>query len=78
MGKGENLFVGGSLIVGGRADSNDLTGLNVGELELEGESIPVVTSAVGELEFVGVFIEIVNAQDLGNNVDVFAGFLGTR
>lgn len=77
MGKSKHLLVGGSLVVGGRADSNDLASLNVGELELEGESVPVVTSAVGELELVSVFIEIVDAEDLSDDIEVFAGFLGT-
>lgn len=73
VGKSEDLFVGGSLIVGSRADSDNLASLHVGELQLESEGEPVVTSGVSELEFVGVFIEIVNAQDLGNNIEVFAG-----
>jgi hypothetical protein len=73
VGKSEHLLVSGSLVVGGRADSHDLASLDVGELQLEGKSVPVVTSAVGELEFVSVFIEIVNAQDLGDNIEVFAG-----
>jgi len=71
VGKSEHLFVGRSLIVGSRADSDDLACLNVGELQFESKGEPVVTSGVGELEFVGVFIEIVNAQDLGNNIEVF-------
>jgi len=77
VGKSKHLLVGGSLVVGGRADSNDLASLYVGELELEGESVPVVTSAVGELELVSVFIKIVNAEDLSDDIEVFAGFLGT-
>ena len=54
-----------------------MTSLNVGELELEGKSVPVVTSAVCELKFVGVFIEIVNAQNLSNNIEVLACLLCT-
>lgn len=77
VGESEDLFVGGSFVVGRRADSNDLAGLDVWELQLEGESVPVVSSAVGELEFLSVFVEIVNEQDLGNNVEVLAGFLDT-
>lgn len=75
VGESEDLFVGGSFVVGCRADSNDLAGLDVGELQFEGESVPVVSSAVSELELLGVFVEIVNAQDLGNNVEVLTGFL---
>ena len=54
-----------------------MTSLNVGELQLEGKSEPVVTSAVSKLEFVGVLIKIMNAQDLSNNIEIFAGFLST-
>lgn len=55
-----------------------MTSLNVGELQLEGKSVPVVTSAISELEFVGVLVKIVDAQDLSNNIEVLACLLGTR
>ena len=54
-----------------------MTSLNVGELQLECKSVPVVTSAVSKLKFVSVFIKIMDAQDLGNHVEIFAGFLGS-
>ncbi len=54
-----------------------MANLDVGEFELEGKSVPVVTGAVGNFEFVGVFVEIVNAENLGNNVEVLACSLGT-
>lgn len=55
-----------------------MTSLNVGELQLESKSVPVVTSAISELEFVGVLVKIVDAQDLSNNIKVLACLLGTR
>lgn len=55
-----------------------MTSLNVGELQLESKSVPVVTSAISELEFVGVLVKIVDAQYLSNNIKVLACLLGTR
>jgi hypothetical protein len=49
-----------------------LTSLNVGELQFEGKGIPVVAGAISELKFVGVLVKIVDAQDLSNNIEVFA------
>ena len=71
------MFVGCSFIVCGRADFNDLTNLNIWEFKLESESVPVVTSRVSKLKLVSVFIEIVDAKNLGNDIEVLGLFLGS-
>lgn len=69
MGKGKNGFLG-SLVPGGRSDSDGLSSSQVGELKLEGKSVPGFTGGVLKLELVGVFVKFVNVNDLGNNIEV--------
>lgn len=40
------------------------------ELELEGKSVENLSRGILELEFVGVFVELVNLENLGDNVEV--------
>lgn len=40
------------------------------ELELEGKSVEHLARGILELEFVGVFVELVNLENLGDNVEV--------
>jgi hypothetical protein len=51
--------------------------LNIWEFKLESESVPVVTSRVSKLKLVSVFIEIVDAKNLGNDIEVLGLFLGS-
>ena len=67
----EHSLVGG-LIVGGRSDSNDGSGSDVGELELKGESVEGLSGVVSKLELVGVLIELEDLADLGADIEVSA------
>lgn len=40
------------------------------ELELKGKSVEHLARGILELEFVGVFVELVNLENLGDNVEV--------
>lgn len=72
----QHVSLGGGLVVGGRANANDLAGTKGGELELEGKHEPVLTGGVGNLELVGEFVQLVDEEDLGNDVEIFGGRLG--
>ena len=73
VGKGEDVLLVGGLVPGGGSDSNSLASSQVGELELEGKSVPRLTSGVSKLELVGVFVHLVHLGNLSNNIEVVGG-----
>lgn len=75
--EGQDVLVGGSLVVGGGADSHGLSSAEVGELELEGKGVPGITGSISEAEFVGVLVHLVDAHDLGDDIEVTGLVLGS-
>jgi len=65
-----NLLAGRGLIDEGTADVDHLTGTQVGELELKGQNVPVVTGSVSDLKFVGELVHLEDVDDLGDNIEV--------
>lgn len=63
-------FLGRSLINSGGSDSDDVSGSDVRELELEGKSVPCGCTAVSKSKFIGVFVHFVDVGDLSKNIEV--------
>lgn len=72
----QHVSLGGGLVVSGRANTDDLAGTKRGELELEGKYEPVLTGGISNLELVGEFVQLVNEENFGNDVEIFGGRLG--
>lgn len=66
--KSENVLGGG--ISNSRADVDNLTGTDSGELELESKDVPWMSAAIGNAEFPGVGIHLVDGEHLGDKVEV--------
>ena len=71
----EDVLLGGGIVVGGRSDLDNSSGLEVGELKLESESVVNFTGSISELELISVLIKLEDLEDLGDNVEVL-GSLG--
>ena len=71
----EDVLLGGGIVVGGRSDLDNSSGLEVGELKLESESVVNFSGSISELELISVLIKLEDLEDLGDNVEVL-GSLG--
>lgn len=72
----QNFLVGSAGgIVGGGSDLDDGSSFEMWELDFEGKDVDGGTGKISELELVGVVIKLENLNDLGNNIEIFAGFL---
>lgn len=70
VGKVQDLLGVGGLVIGGRADADDLTSFEAWELELEGEDVPVVTGGVSDFELIGKFVHLKDGENLSVNIEV--------
>ena len=71
----EDVLLGGGIVVGGRSDLDNSSGLEVGELKLESESVVNFSGSISELELISVLIKLEDLEDLGDNIEVL-GSLG--
>jgi hypothetical protein len=65
----KNVLVGG-LIVGGRSDSNNGSLSEVWEFKLEDWGEENITGGISELNFVGVFVELEDLEDLSVDIEI--------
>lgn len=72
----EDVLLGGGIVVGGRSDLDNSSGLEVGELKLESESVVNFSGSISELELISVLIKLEDLEDLGDNVEVLGSLRG--
>lgn len=84
-GEGQDVRVGseskhvlGGGISGGRADIDNLTSTDGGELELEGKDVPWGAGAIRHAELPGVGVHLVDGANLGDAIKVLVVILGGR
>lgn len=75
VAEGEHVLAGGGLIPSGGSHAHGLADGEVGELELESNSVPGGVGRVSQSQLVGEFVELVNVSDSSVDVEVASGSL---